>query len=85
MLQQEKLISPAENLVDFMFSDYFNRHPAAQYLTIAGDLDVSYLIRNDIWQDGEALLTPDILEELIAKGFSKEELLSVSHTYVAIK
>ena len=85
LLQQEKLISPAENLVDFMFSDYFNRHPAAQYLTIAGDLDVSYLIRNDIWQDGEALLTPDILEELIAKGFSKEELLSVSHTYVAIK
>jgi hypothetical protein len=48
-------------------------------------LDVSYIIRDEIWQDGENLLTDEILEELNAKGYTKEELLSVSHTFVAIK
>jgi SAM-dependent methyltransferase len=75
----------AENLVDFMFSNYFNRRPAAEYLKICSELDVSYLIRNDIWQDGEALLTSEILEELTEKGFTQDELLAVSHTYVSIK
>jgi hypothetical protein len=48
-------------------------------------LDVSYVIRNDIWQDGEQYLTDAILAELNSKGYSKYEVLSVSHTYVAIK
>jgi hypothetical protein len=48
-------------------------------------LDVSYIIRNDIWQDGEQYLTDAILAELNSKGYSKDEVLSVSHTYVAIK
>jgi SAM-dependent methyltransferase len=75
----------AENLVDFMFSEYFNRRLATEYLKISSELKISYLIRNDIWQDGETFLTPDILEELTQKGLNKEEILSVSHTYVAIK
>jgi hypothetical protein len=54
-------------------------------LRIANSLDISYCIRNDIWHEGQALLTSDILKELQAKGFSQEELLSVSHTFVAIK
>jgi ubiquinone/menaquinone biosynthesis C-methylase UbiE len=83
--KNESSSSPIENLVDFIFSDYFNRHSASDYSRIAGGLDVSYLIRNDIWQDGESLLTSDILEKLKNKGFTKEELLSTSHTYVAIK
>lgn len=85
LLQQDKMTSQAKNLVDFIFSDYFNRRNAVDYLKIAGELNISYLIRNDIWQDGEKLLSPEVFEELTVKGFTKEELLSVSHTYVAIK
>lgn len=33
----------------------------------------------------EQALNSPILKELQAKGFSQEELLSVSHTFVAIK
>ncbi|WP_228009590.1 hypothetical protein [Microcystis aeruginosa] len=68
-----------------MFSDYFNFRSSIQYLKAVEPLDVSYIIRNEIWQDGENLLTDEILEELNAKGYTKEELLSVSHTFVAIK
>jgi SAM-dependent methyltransferase len=95
LLEQENLLSAplkindlnsyAENVANFVFSDYFNRQPASQYLKTAEVLDVSYRLRNDLWQDGETLLTPDILRELTEKGFSQDELLAVSHTYVAIK
>jgi hypothetical protein len=74
-----------ESAFSFIFSDYFNRISAETYLRIANSLDISYCIRNDIWHEGKALLTSDILKELQAKGFSQEELLSVSHTFVAIK
>lgn len=77
--------SKIQDLVSFIFSDYFNRISAETYLRIADSLDISYCIRNDIWHEGQALLTSDILKELQAKGFSQEELLSVSHTFVAIK
>lgn len=95
LLQQENLLSVplkindlnsyAENIANFVFSDYFNRQPASQYIKVAEVLDVSYRLRNDVWKDGEALLTHDILRELTEKGFQKDELLAVSHTYVAIK
>jgi hypothetical protein len=95
LLEQENLLSAplkindlnsyAENVTNFVFSDYFNRQPASQYLKTAEVLDVSYRLRNDIWQEGETLLTPDILRELTEKGFTQDELLAVSHTYVAIK
>jgi hypothetical protein len=68
-----------------MFSDYFNFLPSNRYIETALSLDVSYVIRNDIWQDGEQYLTDAILAELNSKGYSKDEVLSVSHTYVAIK
>jgi hypothetical protein len=77
--------SYAENLVNFMFSDYFNFRPSTQYLKAVEPLDVSYIIRNEIWQDGENLLTDEILEELNAKGYTKDELLAAAHTYIAIK
>ncbi|AIE73334.1 MULTISPECIES: bifunctional 2-polyprenyl-6-hydroxyphenol methylase/3-demethylubiquinol 3-O-methyltransferase UbiG [unclassified Synechocystis] len=95
ILQQEQLLSVplvdgdlvsyAENLVNFLSSDYFNRLPASCYINGASQLPVNKLIRNELWQDGETLLTPDVLIELISKGFTKKELLAVSHNYVAVK
>lgn len=84
-LESENQEIYAKNLADFMFSDYFNFLPSNRYIETALSLDVSYVIRNDIWQDGEQYLTDAILAELNSKGYSKDEVLSVSHTYVAIK
>jgi SAM-dependent methyltransferase len=75
----------ANNLVEFMFSDYFNFMPSSRYVEAALSLNVSSVIRNEIWQDGEQYLTDDILADLNSKGYSKDEVLSTSHTYIAIK
>jgi SAM-dependent methyltransferase len=77
--------SYADNLVAFLGSDYFNQLPPQAYETAAGRLPVQRLICNTFWQDGAAWLTPEILTTLSAKGFTKDDLLSVSHTYGAIK
>ncbi|MFN5515076.1 MAG: class I SAM-dependent methyltransferase [Cyanobacteriota bacterium] len=84
-LQDAKKSENSAGIAEFMFSDYFNFTPSNQYVEIAGKLDVSYTIRNDLWKDGEKLLTNDILSELMSKGYIREELLSVAHTFVAIK
>ena len=75
----------AQRITDFLFSDYFNRTPAKQYCDEVNKLDLSYLIRNDLWYNHSETLTPEILSELSSKGLTKEELLSVSHTFVGIK
>jgi SAM-dependent methyltransferase len=84
-LKSEDKDSYVKNLAEFMFSDYFNFVPSTKYVEAALSLDVSYIIRNDIWQDGEQYLTDDILVELNRKGYNKDEVLSVAHTYIAVK
>jgi hypothetical protein len=72
-------------VVNFLASPYFNRLSAQEYLKSAACLDVSYVIRNEIWQNGENLLKAELFEELSNKGFTQDDLLAVSHTYVAIR
>jgi SAM-dependent methyltransferase len=79
------IVSYADNIIAFLSSDYFNHLPAYLYVEAADKIPVNQVICNQFWQDGEKLLTRDILEELESKGLTKDELLSVSHTYVAIK
>jgi hypothetical protein len=44
---------------------------------------VSELIDNSLWLEPDEHLTQDILAELDAQGYTREELLAVSHTFVA--
>jgi SAM-dependent methyltransferase len=69
--------------VAFMFSDYFNTLPARRYLEVCAGLPVSELIDNSLWLEPDEHLTQDILAELDAQGYTREELLAVSHTFVA--
>ncbi len=69
--------------VEFMFSDYFNRLPSWQYLEACRGMDVQNLVRNDVWCDGAEELTPEILAELEPKGYTRGELLGVTHRLVA--
>jgi SAM-dependent methyltransferase len=83
--RHSKALNEAEGIVNFMFSDYFNFHPSTRYLKACEDLDVSYVIRNDLWHQGEQFLTDKILEELTIKGYEKDEILAIAHIYVAVK
>ena len=71
--------------VDFMFSHYFNRLPARRYLEACGCLPVSRLIENSLWFEPEDHLPEDLFVELRGHGYTKEELLAVSHKFVARK
>jgi SAM-dependent methyltransferase len=70
-------------VVDFIFSDYFNRAPARRYIEACSGVAVCEIIRNDLWLDGAAYLSSDVLAELQPKGYAEEELLAVAHTFVA--
>jgi len=75
-----------QHVMDFvMISDYFNRARAQRYLAACRRLPVTNVLRNDLWIDGEEDLTPRLMAELTAKGFTREDLLSTSHTFVAQK
>lgn len=84
-LVTEEIHSYADNIVAFLNSSYFNHLPSYVYIEAADKLPVQQMICNQFWQDGENLLTQEILQELETKGFTKDELLSASHTYISIK
>lgn len=71
--------------IDFMFSDYFNFLPGRRYVEVCSQLEVSEIIDNTLWPEAEENLSKDVFLELQAKGYSKEELLAVSHRFVAKK
>jgi SAM-dependent methyltransferase len=75
---------PLASCMAFLFdSPYFNRLPAREYVKACGSLQVSDLLRNDFWMDGEEDLLPEVAQEL--RGYTREELLSAAHTLVARK
>lgn len=71
--------------IDFMFSDYFNFLSAQNYLDICSKLPVSKIITNELWLESEEYLNEDIFTELKTLGYSKKELLGVSHKFIAQK
>lgn len=74
-----------EEVVNFMFSDYFNFWPVQKYVDICSALPVSEVIRNSVYHESEDCLTPEIYLELDKLGYSKYELLALTHTFVAVK
>lgn len=70
--------------VDFVFSSYFNRVPASRYVEVCARLPVSRLLANDLVHDAPDKLPDDVYRELAAR-YSREELLSQCHKFVAVK
>ena len=65
---------------------FFNMLPATQYIEVCDSLKTKVqIIHNQLGFDDKRRLTPDIYSELKEKGYTTEELLAVSHTFVARK
>jgi SAM-dependent methyltransferase len=71
-------------VIDFIFSDdYFNRQPARRYLEACSGLAVSQTLRNSLWLEETDSLTPELFAEMQLKGLTRDELLAVSHSFIA--
>ena len=65
---------------------YFNMMPAREYVSSCAALaDEVEICENSLAFDREEFLTADLSRELEPKGYSREELLAVTHTFVARK
>ncbi|MBE9007107.1 class I SAM-dependent methyltransferase [Fortiea sp. LEGE XX443] len=72
--------------IEHMFDGrYFNFQPAQKYIEICSSIENIKIIRNDLDLENEDFLTPDISEELSKKGYSRTELLALTHTFIARK
>ncbi len=72
------------DVIDIIFfSDLFNRQPARRYVEACSGLAVSETLRNSSWLEETDSLTPELLAEMQLKGLTREELLAVSHSFVA--
>ena len=78
---------PIEVHVAYMLNPrYFNMTPARKYLNSCKALaDEVAICENSLALDREELLTPEIYRELASKGYSREELLAVTHTFIGRK
>lgn len=77
--------APISAHIEYIFHpDYFNRRAARDYVRAAQALDGMSIIENKL--DLERDETPtQILTELNLRGYPREELLAVSHSYIARK
>jgi|SRR5271165_825255 len=71
------------DVIDLIFSDCFNRQPARRYVEACSGLAVSQTLRNSLWLEETDSLTPELLAQLQLKGLTREELLAVSHSFIA--
>jgi SAM-dependent methyltransferase len=77
---------PMETHVAYMLNDkFFNKQPAHAYVETCAALEGVEILANDLAYDDEAPLTDEILAELGAKGYPREELLASVHTFVGRK
>lgn len=72
--------------VEYIFDErFFNRRPARAYIEAASKLPGMAAIQNDLALDDPSVIPAEILPVLQSKGYGPEELLAVTHTYVACK
>ena len=64
---------------------YFNKTAARRYVDSCRALPGIDVTENSLALDPDDVLTPDIYRELEPRGYSREELLAVTHTYIARK
>ena len=65
--------------------NFFNMAPARTYINVCNELHGIQIIKNKLFFEEPNVLTPALKSELVRKGYTEEELLAVSHTFVARK
>jgi hypothetical protein len=72
--------------VDYMLNPkFFNKEPSTKYITICRKLRGVDILTNKLSYDNEEILTAEIYAELETKGYLPEDLLAVTHTFIARK
>lgn len=64
---------------------YFNRTPALRYVGVCRGLPNVKILRNELALDPDDVLTTELADELAPKGYSRTELLAVTHTFIGKK
>ena len=59
--------------------------PAQAYVDVCDSLTGITIIQNELSFVDSAYLTPEIYSELMPKGYTKDELLALVHTFIARK
>ena len=78
---------PIEVHVAYMLNPrYFNMTPARKYVSscnaLAGEVEIC---ENSLSLDSDEVLTPNLYYDLQSKGYTREELLAVTHTFIGRK
>lgn len=72
--------------VDYMLNpDFFNMTPSRRYVEVCAGLDQFNVIRNSFDSLPVSYLSSEIEKQLAEKGYSREELLAVTHMFVGQK
>jgi SAM-dependent methyltransferase len=66
-------------------NSFLNKVPAKTYINICNDLHGIQIIKNEIFFEEPKVLSPALKSELVRKGYAEEDLLAVSHTFIARK
>jgi SAM-dependent methyltransferase len=75
-----------EAIIKYVFnSNFFNRVPAKRYIDVCNGLPQIQIIKNKLFFESPGVLSPTLKSELAKKGYTEEELLAVSHKFVARK
>lgn len=78
--------TPIENHVRYMLNPrFFNKVYARDYVAVCQTLTDVTVHKNVLYEDRQYTLTPELWERLSAKGYTREELLSVIHVFIATK
>ena len=76
-----------EGIVNYIFfsKTFLNREPAKTYINVCNNLPGIQIIKNELFFEEPKVLTPALKSELGRKGYAEQDLLAVSHTFVARK
>jgi SAM-dependent methyltransferase len=77
---------PIESIVEYVLeSNEFNRRPACDYVEAVAGIRHVKVLSQLLDQEPESIIPDDVRVDLSAKGVSSDELLAVTHQFIAIK
>lgn len=75
-----------EEVINYMYNkDYFNMRPSSDYVQACGSLSKIKVLRNELEFDDGKVLSLELEQQLLKKGYSRQELLAVTHNFVGRK
>jgi SAM-dependent methyltransferase len=75
-----------ENIIKYIFNgNFLNKMPANKYMDVCNGLQGIQIIKNELFFESPSALPLPLKSELGLRGYTEEELLAVSHKFVARK